>query len=57
MLGLAFGESNVMDALADRLLYTIKDELMAPSDWWGGRSWRRRSRGRTASTPRRLTAV
>ena len=36
MLGLAFGESNVMDAVRDELLYGVKDELMGSSDWWGG---------------------
>ena len=36
VLGLAFGESNVMDAVRDELLYGVKDELMGSSDWWGG---------------------
>ena len=36
VLGLAFGEANVMDAVRDELLYGVKDELMGSSDWWGG---------------------
>jgi len=36
VLGLAFGDDRVRDAVRDELLYGVKDELMGNNDWWGG---------------------